>query len=200
MGEKSKKSMVIITWIALMFLLCACNKSTENKQEIMIINAVTPAIENAIIQASDINPLSDLSYRIVIDNIYDYSNPRGSNNSLEGIGDIIFISNEIEKYSPAEMYQVMRTLSARIFPIIREKQGTSRIRLNWYHNDGVSTWETSDGVIYIAYDAALLNAGTPIYNNPDYVEDEGSKALREIFSVPSTPSHSKSSTSSEYLY
>ncbi len=170
--KKKSKAVLCMVIVAAAIVCAICGTIlipviAENIGKNHVIKAFTPKIEKALEKAKKATGLSDLSYKVGIDDYDKSDNGRGEYISVQG--DIILLSDEIEKLPPDEMYHTMQNVSEDFFQAIKGESfecKVDNITFRILHGNRYSRWRTSKGTEYEANYFELKKNNMEIYKNP----------------------------------
>lgn len=143
------------------FSMMGCSKKISREEA--FAEKLYPYLDVVFGEVSEDFLLHDLSYSIRIDEIASETNADG---------EIIFISDMLENFSPEEQYAITQEVSRLVFLQLTEgSENLSNIKigelyLNLSHGLGYSVWQTPDGIEYISSYFSLAREGIEIYDNP----------------------------------
>lgn len=155
-----------VLFLLLIFVLAGCSSASPKDK---FIEKVTPELTNIIKEVGDASLLGDLSFRVSINEVYEYYGSTGN----DAKGDIIFISDELENYSPEEQYAITQEVARAVFlkltggneSLVGVKIGECELTME--HGIGYSCWETTSGNKYTSSYYSLEKDGQEIYDNPE---------------------------------
>lgn len=144
-----------------LFILSGCSAASSSEEP--FVENLHPYLDPIVSDVGKNSPLSDLSYAVRVDEIQ-------SETSADG--EIIFISDELDEFTPEEQYAITQEISRLIFlkltgggeSLFNIKIGDWRLTLS--HGVGYSVWQTSTGSEYKSSYYALEKDGVEIYDNP----------------------------------
>lgn len=168
---------LILTAILIcMISLSAC--SGKQTPEEMFQSEIQPYIDTLPLDAGTESLLPDLTLKVQIDEL---------DSETAAHGEILFISDEIENYSPEKQYALTQAVAKQVFLYLTDGEENlfyirfGDFRLTLSHGTGYSEWQTTDGTEYISSYYSLSKNGEIIYDNP---ENDLESELEAFFGVP----------------
>lgn len=155
--------------LLVLFLILALTGCSSSSAEDKFVDKITPELSDVINEVGNTSPLGDLSFRVFVSEVYEYYGNSGN----EAKGDIIFISDELENFSPEEQYAITQEIARLVFleltggneSLVGVKIGECELTME--HGIGFSNWESTSGSRYESSYYSLKKDGEEIYDNPE---------------------------------
>lgn len=166
----------ILLCVISLFACSACSSKATPEETFQ--SEIQPYLDAVPHDAGTESLLSDLALEVQISEV---------DSETSAHGEIFFISDEIENYSPKEQYALTQKVAKQVFLYLTNGQESllnirlGDFRLTLSHGTGYSAWKTTDGAEYISSYYSLSKNGEIIYDNP---ENDLDAELEEFFGMP----------------